>query len=130
MNLRPELARFRNNQSTRPGVSFSATAAGAPVGPSGPLRQTYPVLPQIGPPFISTTRNTRYGRGVITPLNAPAGSQIVVTHNLGRVIQGYHVLANDSGNTTTPTLVWNNDSRTQISVIADTPMTNCLVWFF
>ena len=106
---------------------------GSPVGPSAPLRQVYPVLPGISSPVISVKRPTRYGRGVIVPVTAPAATPVLITHNLGRVPSGITALSNDGGQVQNPALTLaagTLPTRTQATISGDQVMTNCLVWLF
>lgn len=99
----------------------------APVGPSGPLQQVYPVTDSFAAPFYSLTRNTRDGRGVVVPVTAPAGTFVTITHNLGRIVQGARALNNNQGQSPLPILQLGTGSRTQQTIWANTPLINCLV---
>jgi hypothetical protein len=109
----------------------TAVSVTNPVGPSAPLRQVYPVLEGVIPPVIPTTRNTRDGRGMIVPVTVVANTPITVTHNLGRLVQGFVPLINDAGAAFTPKLMFGAGphSNTQVTVVGDTDMTNCLIRF-
>lgn len=88
--------------------------------------------PWVTSPFISTSRNTRNGRGMIVPVTAAANTPVTVTHNLGRLVQGMLAVLNNAGATFTPKLMFAAGTRSasQQTIEADTAMTNCLVWFF
>lgn len=92
-----------------------------------------PLVPFVLPPVISTTRNTKCGRGVIVPVTVAANTQITVTHNLGRKVQGMLALINDGGLALPPKLYFGvapTSTASQQSIEGDTTMTNCLVWLF
>jgi len=88
-------------------------------------------IPFLTAPFISTTRNTRCGRGMIVPVTVAANTDITVNHRLGRLVQGMIPLLNNGGATFTPKLKYGAGPRTfnQQSINADTALTNCLIWF-
>jgi hypothetical protein len=102
-----------------------------PVGPSAPLRQVYPVLEGVIPPVIPTTRNTRDGRGMIVPVSGAANTPITVTHNLGRLVQGFVPLINNAGATFNPKLMFGAgpNSNTQVTIVGSEILTNCLIRF-
>lgn len=106
-------------------------------GPSRP-RPTDPILsalqqsiPFLTAPFISTTRNTRCGRGMIVPVTVAANTDITVNHNMGRLVQGMIPIINHGGATLTPKLKFGAGPRdfNRQSINADTTLTNCLIWF-
>jgi hypothetical protein len=110
-----------------------ARPAKAPVGPSAPLKQVYPVLPGITAPYISTTRNTRDGRGVIVPVTASQSTAILVTHNLGRIPQSIQAIQNNGGQFLNPGMILSaggiQPTRTQATIEGNQQMINCLVRF-
>jgi hypothetical protein len=88
------------------------------------------LIPFVTEPFISTTRNTRCGRGMIVPLTAAANAPVTVTHNLGRIVQGMIVLLNAAGAAFPPRLMFapGERSATKQTIVGDADMTTCLVW--
>lgn len=116
-----------------PAVKTTGALAGnAPIGPSRPLRQVYPVLPGVKPPFIPTNRNTRDGRGMIVPVTAAADTPVLVTHNLGRIPQSIEAISNDGGTAQNPAMTLAAGvapTRTQATIQGNQTMTNCLVRF-
>ena len=105
-----------------------------PVGPSGPLRQVYPVIDHIPPPFVSLHRNTRYGRGVLVPVavgnQIAANTPFTVTHNLGRLVGSALVYTNNGGQLINPALEVGTGTRIQQTLQADNPLLNALIWFY
>ncbi len=87
-------------------------------------------VPFILPAVISTTQPTRCGRGVIVPVSAASGTDVTVTHNLGRKVQAMIPLLNNSGVSYTPQLKFGAGPATasQQSINANATMTNCLVF--
>lgn len=100
--------------------------------PSLPLRPPYNQAPFVTEPFISTTRNTRNGRGMFVPVTAVANTPITITHNLGRIVQGMIAVLNNGGADFTPALRFaaGEHSNTKQTIEADAAMTNCLIWLF
>lgn len=91
-----------------------------------------PRIPFVLPPAISTTRNTKCGRGVIVPITVAQNTQTTVTHNLGRKVQGIIPLLNNGGASPTPYGMWfgttPTSTNTQQSLISpNVALTNCLV---
>lgn len=104
-----------------------------PVGPSGPLRQVYPVVPTFTAAFLNTQRNMRDGRGVIVPVGVSApvthGTPVLVTHNLGRIPSGVVGIVNNGGATEPPLLTMTGQTRISATITGDKDMTNCFVRF-
>lgn len=91
---------------------------------------TLSLVPFVLPSVIPTNRNTKCGRGVIVPVTATAGTPVVITHNLGRLVQG--LIAINNGTAYTPRLAMPAGTRTttQQTIQGDVNMTSCLVWVF
>lgn len=87
------------------------------------------LIPFVLPAKISTTKNTKCGRGVIVPLSAAANTPVTATHNLGRPVQVYWPLINNGGATVPPRLVLAAPSSNNAQGFSgDVAMTNCLVF--
>ena len=75
---------------------------GVPSGPQGldltQLAALYNQIPFVTAPFIDKARNTRNGRGMLCPVTGAANTDIPVTHNLGRLVQGMLCLSNGTTN--------------------------------
>lgn len=104
-----------------------------PVGPSGPNRQVYPVVPVFNRPFYSIYRNMRDGRGVICPVGVtapvPFSAPVTVQHKLGRIPQTVEAKINNGGSTIPPRLTMTGATRTSATITGDQTMTNCFVRF-
>lgn len=104
-----------------------------PVGPSGPNRQVYPVVPVFTRPFYNVNRNMRDGRGIIVPVgvSAPVPPTVPVTvqHNLGRIPQTVEAKINNGGATEAPRLTMTGATRVSATINGDQTMTNCFVRF-
>lgn len=91
------------------------------------------MVPFVLPSTVSTTQNTRCGRGMIVPVTCPANKSEVIKHNLGRFAQFAIVLINQ-GNFT-PQYQFDTShgatrTLTQQSVIFNGVCDTCLVLFF
>lgn len=93
-------------------------------------------IPGITSPFISLTRNTRFGRGMVVPVTAAANTPVTITHNLGRLVQGMIAISNGAnGELFTPgvaRVITGSPVRSasQQTIQANLAMTSCLVWVF
>lgn len=103
-----------------------------PAGPSGPLQQVYNQLPFVTQPFISLTRNTKMGRGMVVPIaSANPNATFVITHNLGRYVQGALGIANGGGGWPPRVAIEaGTRSQRQQSIQVDVACTNALIWVF
>jgi len=108
-----------------------------PISPGSlpPLRNSPQAwIPSLTAPFISLTRNTRFGRGVIVPVTVAANTPVTITHNLGRLVQGMLAISNGAnGELFTPQLartIGGGSVRTpeKQSIQGNLAMTSCLVW--
>lgn len=109
---------------------------GGPAGPSGPLRQVYNQVPFVNAPIISLTRNTKMARGMIVPVTVGPNTPIVITHNLGRLMQGAIGIANGANGELYPPRVARPTSGTPVrtasqqTITCDTACTQALIWVF
>lgn len=78
----------------------SGALTGARPGMSG--QSGYNQIRAVTAPFVSKTRNTRSGRGMLVPVSVIANTPITITHNLGRLAQGFTVLTNATDNSAYP----------------------------
>lgn len=105
-----------------------------PAGPSGPLRQVYNQLPFVTMPFISLTKNTKMARGMIVPVTVAANTTIVITHSLGRLMQGATGISNGANGELYPPrilrVVGGTRTTKQQSIQCDTACTSALIWVF
>lgn len=128
---RPE--RAVNRQDNRLRMTMATATANLPVGPSGPLRQVYPVVPLFTRAYLNVYRNMRDGRGIVVPVGVTApvvtGTPVTVQHNLGRIPQRIESKVNNGGATFPPRLTMTGATRTQATIIGDETMTNCFVRF-
>lgn len=95
--------------------------------------QILPLIPFVLPATISTTHNTKCGRGMIVPVTVAANTDKVITHNLGRLVQGLIPLINNGGASLPPKLFFGGNgtrSTSQQTIQGDVAMSNCLVWVF
>jgi hypothetical protein len=109
----------------------------APAGPSVPLQQVYNQLPFVTAPFISTTRNTRMGRGMVVPIaNLVPNTNYTIQHNLGRLVQGMICIANGANGELDPPLFSRSigagtvRTQSQQTINANSKCTNALLWVF
>lgn len=105
------------------------------VGPSKPLEQVYNQLPFVNAPFILQTRNTKMARGMIVPVTVAANTNITITHNLGRQIQGMICVLNGANGELFPpqfalVLPATNNGARQSVVKANGACTSALLWVF
>jgi len=106
-------------------------------GNLAPLRNSPQAwVPQLHSPTLSLTRNTRYGRGMVVPVTAAASTPVVITHNLGRLVQGMIAISNGANGELFPPAVARvisgspTRTATKQSIQANGTMTSCLVWVF
>lgn len=113
------------------GMLTGGNAAALPSGPSFPNRFMYPLIPSVSTPFISTTRNTRVGRGIVVPVTAQAGTATLITHGLGRIPQRIQAFLNDGGALVNPAMTLAAGvppTRMQAMILGNFNMVNCLVY--
>jgi len=116
----------------------------APPGPPTPsavgttqLTALYNRVPFVTAPFIPKTRNTRNGRGMlVAPVTGPANTDIAVTHNLGRLVQGMLCISNGLQNQLFTAKLrmsyWPPDARNTPKVLtiqADIALDHAVIWF-
>jgi hypothetical protein len=108
---------------------------------SGRSAALYPPSLQTMIPFILPSdwkpiQPMRCGRGMIVPnITGKANTSILVTHNLGRFVQGMWPLLNSNGDAFTPKLMFDNTktgtrTQQQQSIIADVDLNKCIIVFF
>ena len=110
---------------------------GVPAGPQGldltQLAALYNQVPFVTAPFISKTRNTRNGRGMLGPVSGKQNTVITVTHNLGRLAQGMVMISNGLNNELYKThlrMVQGGQRTPAVQDIeSDGPLTSAIVWF-
>lgn len=78
----------------------SGALTGARPGMSG--QSGYNQIRAVTAPFVSKVRNTRSGRGMLVPASMAANTPTVITHNLGRLAQGFTTLTNGTDNSAYP----------------------------
>lgn len=79
------------------------------------------------PPKVPTTKNTPWGPGVIVPVTGAANTPTIVTHGLGRMVQGMWCIANGGGALVAPRLSFTNGTTQKVTVQGDAQMVNALV---
>lgn len=104
----------------------------APPRPAAAAVPLYNAAPYITAPFVSTTRNTRNGRSMLVPVSAAAATPITITHNLGRLVQGMHVVLNNGGASYAPRVqfVAGPRSNTQQAIQFEEDAVNALLMVF
>jgi hypothetical protein len=94
------------------------------------LNELRTYIPFVLPNQISPTRPTHCGRGMIVPVTGQANTEITVTHNLGRIVQGAWALANTNEFNPRIKLTQQTATKTQQSLVADANMSSCFIMFF